>query len=91
MVFKPVTAHVLQKFLEARNFGDGAGAKGIKFIVRQLSFANIGTNGAVGICGGDAAISQQPGGRATLERVLPRIGAVAILMSGRKLLAQLPQ
>ena len=70
MMLEALFADVVQDFLQVRHFGHGAVAEGFEFVVREFAFADVATDPALGIGGGDAAVSQRTGRRAPIERAI---------------------
>lgn len=70
VMFKTLFADVTQHALQVGHFGHSAVAKRFELVVREFAFADVATDFALGIGGGDATVGQRAGGRATVERAV---------------------
>ena len=99
VMLEALGADAAQQLLQFRHMCDGAIAKGLQVVVGELALPNIGADGAIVIVGGESTKSQRPGWSASIERAVGVLNAqdaaqnrpLAILMSGKNDLAQLPQ
>ena len=61
MVLEALLADVAQQLLQLRDVGDAGTAEGLQRIARELAFANVATNAAMEVVGGEAREAHRAG------------------------------